>query len=107
MTPAIHKKLTTTSDPAVAWRDLPDGSRPVFLAGSWIYPRPRFDSVPPPNEKIIIMSWPVEYALEDGKMKVTRKQFLIETPPDCNREWFVGTVLFNLGYDYCGWIYAI
>lgn len=79
--------------------------RPVFSNGDWLYPRPRFVSAPPPNVAILITSWPMEYAIEDDQGKVSRKQCVIKTPPDCNREWFMGTVLFHLGHNYCAWMY--
>ena len=71
-------------------------SRPTFLNGEWNYSEPQVESLPPADERILLMAWPKP----DGWVDSVR----IGTPSEVTKDWFKTKVLQVLGYNYSGWI---
>ena len=83
---------------------MPDGARPIFKDGTWFYAKPVFDSVPPPNSVITIMSWPHTITYENGEYGMRGSFETFKTPPYCDARWFETEVIARLGYNYSRWI---
>lgn len=88
--------------------NLVESIAPVFENGSWVFSRPVFLSVPKPNRRVTVFSWPSGYLLDAStlKMETLRNVLNLETPPDCSLDWFERTVRGEMGYNVQGWVYS-